>query len=83
MGEKVALLEVVDNGSGIDPENTDKIFDPFFTTKINEGGAGLGLSIVKSIMEMHRGFIRIANRSEGGGVAASLILKLADKDDHA
>ncbi|MBP9866369.1 MAG: response regulator [Candidatus Omnitrophica bacterium] len=83
IGECVAFLEVVDNGSGIDAENSDKIFDPFFTTKLTEGGTGLGLSIVKSIMEMHKGFIRIVNRPEGGGAVASLILKLADKVPHA
>lgn len=79
IGERVALLEIEDNGSGIDSENCEKIYDPFFTTKLNEGGTGLGLSIVKSIMEMHRGFIRIANRADGGGVTAALILKLAEK----
>ncbi len=77
VSETVALLEIHDNGSGIDPEATEKIYDPFFTTKLNEGGTGLGLSIVKSIIEMHRGFIRVANRPEGGGVTAALILKLA------
>ncbi len=82
VGETVALLEVHDNGAGIDPEHCEKIYDPFFTTKLNQGGTGLGLSIVKSIMEMHRGFIRIANRPEGGGVTAALILKLNEQVPH-
>ncbi|MCA9988236.1 MAG: response regulator [Anaerolineales bacterium] len=46
------LLEIADNGSGIDNENLAKIFDPFFTTK--ELGRGLGLAAVQGIMRGHR-----------------------------
>lgn len=53
-----------DQGSGIPKEILEKIWDPFFTTK--DKGTGLGLGIVKKIIEAHEGQIRIDNRSEGG-----------------
>lgn len=52
-----ATLTVTDNGQGVSKLNRDKIFDPFFTTRREEGGTGLGLRIVHSIMEAHGGSI--------------------------
>ena len=60
-----------DQGSGISPELMDKIWDPFFTTK--EKGTGLGLGIVKNIIEYHEGDIRIENNPDGG---ARVFIKL-------
>ena len=60
-----------DSGGGIDAEIIDKIWAPFFTTK--EQGTGLGLGIVKNIIEAHGGRIEIVNR-EGGGVDAVITL---------
>ena len=48
-----------DNGSGIPPEIRDKIFYPFFTTKSEGKGTGLGLPIVKNILEEHKGYINL------------------------
>jgi two-component system sensor histidine kinase HydH len=53
-----------DEGQGIPPENLDKIWDPFFTTK--EQGTGLGLGIVKNVVESHGGSIQIVNRPVRG-----------------
>ncbi|MEZ4514946.1 MAG: ATP-binding protein [Chloroflexota bacterium] len=53
------VLEVQDNGSGIDPKNLSKVFDPFFTTK--QFGQGLGLSTVLGIARGHNGGIFIRN----------------------
>lgn len=47
------IIEIIDNGPGIDPENVDKIFVPFFTTKSN--GTGIGLSLSRQIIQMHGG----------------------------
>ncbi len=52
-------LTIQDEGSGIEPEHLKKIWTPFFTTK--ELGTGLGLGIVKNIIESHRGTIHIDN----------------------
>lgn len=55
----LVIIEVVDSGNGITPENLDKIFDPLFTTK--QRGTGLGLSSCKNIIEQHGGKISVKN----------------------
>lgn len=57
-------IEVCDNGQGILPEAMEKIFIPFFTTKAR--GSGIGLSLCKQIMALHRGFIRVASEPGKG-----------------
>ena len=59
-----AVIRVVDNGPGIPREERDKIFYPFFTTKKN--GSGVGLSMVKKIVDQHRGLIDVDDAPEGG-----------------
>jgi nitrogen fixation/metabolism regulation signal transduction histidine kinase len=51
------LMQVTDNGSGINEENLEKIFIPFYSTK--EGGSGIGLSLSRQIMHLHSGSINI------------------------
>lgn len=51
------VISVTDTGMGISPENIERIFEPFFSTKKNEGGTGLGLATVTSIVQNHDGFI--------------------------
>lgn len=69
-------IAVEDNGSGISEEALEKIWDPFFTTK--DKGTGLGLGIVKNIIEAHRGQVRIDNRPEGG---ARVSIRLPIKEE--
>ena len=57
-------LAVVDRGHGLAPERLDKIFKPFFTSKPQ--GLGLGLSISRSIVEMHRGRLWAENNIDRG-----------------
>jgi two-component system NtrC family sensor kinase len=59
-----ALISIGDTGCGIPPELRERIFDPFFTTKPAGEGTGLGLEIVRKIVEKHGG--RIAVDSEVG-----------------
>jgi signal transduction histidine kinase len=66
-------IEIQDTGRGINRENVKKIFNPFFTTK--EKGSGLGLSIVRKIIEGHRGTIAIESK-EGKGTTVKISLPL-------
>jgi len=55
VGERKVILEISDNGQGIDPDILSQIFIPFYTTK--RGGSGIGLSIVKKVVSMSGGTI--------------------------
>ncbi len=59
-------LAVADNGIGIKDENSDKIFEPKFTTK--SSGMGLGLGMVKNIVETYKGTIDFSSQPEKGTV---------------
>lgn len=60
-------INITDSGSGIDPGTVERMFEPFFTTK-GKAGTGLGLCIVKSIIEAHRGRIECRSEPEKGTV---------------
>jgi signal transduction histidine kinase len=57
-----AKISITDSGSGIPEEIKSKIFEPFFTTKPPGEGSGLGLDIVKKILEKHSGHITVASQ---------------------
>jgi CheY-like chemotaxis protein len=61
----VALIEVEDNGHGMDPATMDRVFEPFFTTKQGEG-TGLGLSLSRTIVKAHGGRIEARSAPEEG-----------------
>ncbi len=54
-----AVVDVRDNGTGIDDDLRQRIFEPFYTTKLREGGSGLGLAVVHGILTTHRGTIEL------------------------
>lgn len=69
----VVQLSVEDNGDGIAPEHVPHIFEPFFSTKGPGGGTGLGLAVVKKIVEAHHGRIDVDSRlGEGTRFTISL-----------
>lgn len=74
VGEIAVVAEVEDTGRGIPESQLASIFDPFFTTKGAGQGTGLGLTVVKKIIEMHGGSIDIRNRPEGG-VVVTIVFK--------
>ena len=59
-------IEIADNGNGIKPDILDKIFMPFFTSK--ESGSGIGLSLSRQIMQMHKGSIGVRSKQDEGAV---------------
>lgn len=75
-------LEIRDSGVGMDELTKEKIFDPFFTTKGNEKGTGLGLAVVKTIVDEHGGFIDFQS-SPGKGTVFSLFFPLFEESASA
>jgi signal transduction histidine kinase len=63
-GDGSLWIYIEDEGEGVSASVMEKIWDPFFTTK--EKGTGLGLGIVRNIIEANDGMIRIDNRNEKG-----------------
>ena len=55
---------IIDNGPGIPPEDKGRLFEPYFSTK--KSGTGLGLTIVRSIIADHRGYIRAMDNEPKG-----------------
>lgn len=64
--ENFIVVKIIDTGCGIDPDIQDKIFEPFFTTKKPGEGTGLGLDIVKNIVEKHNGYITFKSKPGEG-----------------
>lgn len=66
------VVEIIDNGTGIEENNMEKLFKPFFTTD-RQQGTGLGLSLCKRIVEMYNGSITVKSRF-GSGASFRVIL---------
>jgi signal transduction histidine kinase/CheY-like chemotaxis protein/PAS domain-containing protein len=75
-------LSVADTGIGIDPQIRDRIFEPFFTTKKAGEGAGLGLSVVHSIVQGHEGAIDVTS-APGSGSTFHVYLPAASRTETA
>lgn len=63
---KEFMLQIIDNGKGIEKKDLDVIFEPFYTTKKFSKGIGLGLITSKSILEKHGGNLTIESEPEKG-----------------
>lgn len=68
------IIEIIDRGHGIPPNQLKRVFEPFFTTKDPGKGTGLGLAIVTTIVEEHHGSIQAVSAGKSGGTR--IIIKL-------
>ncbi len=74
-----AVIEVEDNGTGMDPGLKERIFEPYFTTKVNgREGSGLGLFVVYNIVKLHHGRIDVWSQPNQG-TRFSVYLPLAGR----
>ncbi|KPA18130.1 integral membrane sensor signal transduction histidine kinase [Candidatus Magnetomorum sp. HK-1] len=71
--DKGILIEIKDTGPGIPEENMDQIFEPFYTTKPPGQGTGLGLFVIKGIVERLKGNLKMSSQV-GQGTAVSVFL---------
>jgi signal transduction histidine kinase len=69
-------IKVADDGEGVSPNNRGQIFDSFFTTRRDSGGTGMGLAIVRAMLDAHGGAIRLTDSEQG--TAFELTLPVAD-----
>jgi len=63
------IVEIEDTGPGIRPEHLSRLFEPFYTTKPPGQGTGLGLTIVRQLVQIHGGAVTLGNRPTGGARA--------------
>ena len=73
-----AVLEILDEGSGLEGLSADDAFSPFLTTK--EKGSGLGLAVVRQVVEDHGGDVTLRNRDHGPGAAATVRIPIRRED---
>ena len=62
VSNNLCIVEITDNGCGIDKENMKNIFVPFFTTKCRTKNSGIGLAFVRNTIELHKGRINISSK---------------------
>ncbi len=79
-GDDTIVVEVIDNGGGIPTKAVARLFDPFFTTKATGAGTGMGLTIVRSIIDLHGGQVEIRNDAGTGGARVTMTLKAAKEN---
>lgn len=72
-------IEVKDNGKGMNEEELKKIFKPFYQASENKPGTGIGLSIVKGIVEAHHGQVNVTSQP---GKGSSFIITLPSKQEN-
>ncbi|MDD3905367.1 MAG: ATP-binding protein [Candidatus Omnitrophica bacterium] len=76
-------IDIKDSGAGIPPDKIKQLFNPFFTTKDPGKGTGLGLFIVRQVIEKNGGRIRLKETKVGEGTTFTLEFPEASQEDYA
>ncbi|MEE2731436.1 MAG: ATP-binding protein [Pseudomonadota bacterium] len=77
----LVCFQISDNGPGIDASALDQVQEPFFTTKST--GTGLGLAVVKAVVESHGGQFSITNQASGGVIASLALPQIQGEPEHS
>ncbi|PDT87727.1 two-component sensor histidine kinase [Bradyrhizobium sp. Y36] len=72
--DRPASIEVTDEGTGIPAEQREQIFEPFYRLTPRDRGAGLGLNMVREIVQLHGGHVSVADGPNGGGACFRMTL---------
>jgi PAS domain S-box-containing protein len=75
---KYLMLEVMDTGEGMTEVTLQKAFDPYFSTREKGQGTGMGLALVRSVVERHKGYMTIKS-TLGKGTIVTVYLPVSDK----
>ncbi|MDC8832342.1 sensor histidine kinase [Alteromonas gilva] len=78
--DSAIVIKIVDTGCGINESDLPRIFEPFFSTRAEGKGQGLGLSVVYSVIERHKGKLRVNSRPGKGTVMEVYLPQLQDND---
>jgi len=70
------VVRIADDGEGVSANNRNQIFDSFFTTRRDSGGTGMGLAIVRAMLEAHGGAVRLIDSEVG--TAFELTIPIVD-----
>lgn len=80
-----ALIQVKDDGVGIAPDLLEHLFEPFMqadrSLNRSQGGLGLGLALVKGLVELHKGTVEVSSSGPGQGATFSIRLPIDDNED--
>ncbi len=77
--DREVVVQVIDNGSGIEPEKIDDIFNPFFSSK-GQKGTGLGLAVARKVIQEHRGTIDVES-TPAEGTTFTIVLPSMPAED--
>jgi PAS domain S-box-containing protein len=75
--ETYGIIRITNNGPKVPDDVVDNIFNQFYTTKSSQGGSGLGLSVVKKVVESHYGQIELINKDN----SVTFVIRLKSKHD--
>ncbi|MCP4718201.1 MAG: response regulator [Desulfobacteraceae bacterium] len=75
---KYLMLEVRDTGEGMSKETLQKAFDPYFTTREKGHGTGMGLALVRAVVDRYRGYLTVDSKL-GRGTKVGVYLPVSDK----
>ena len=73
-------FEIVDTGVGMNEEIVSKVFEPYFTTRNDQGGSGLGMSVVYGIVKGHNGYIEVESE-QGQGTKVTVCFPISRKEE--